>query len=83
MVHNAKPLWVEFKHIDESWNSNPGRKYAKFMRLLAERIPIELGSDRLPRNHTAEDVVQWLLEQAVKGENDVRYNYDWELTDTH
>jgi len=83
MVHDAKPLWVEIKHIDESWNSNPGHKYAKFMRLIAERIPLELGEGRVPRNHTAQDVVDWLLEQANKGDNDIRYNYDWELTDTH
>ena len=83
MVHNAKPLWVEIKHIDESWHSNPGHKYGKFMRLIAERIPLELGPDRLPRNQTAQDVIDWLLEQAYKGDNDIRYNYDWELTDTH
>lgn len=83
MVHNTKPLWIELKHLDESWHSNPGCKYSKFMQLIAERIPLELGSDRLPRNHTAQDVVEWLLEQAYKGDNDIRYNYDWELTDTH
>lgn len=83
MTKQVKPLWIEFKHIDESWNSNPGIKYAKFMRLIADRITTELGEGRVPRNHAASDVVEWLIEQAVKGENDVRYNYEWELTDTH
>ena len=66
MVHNVKPLWIQFKDLDESWHSNPGRKYAKFMRLIAERIPLELGEDRLPRHQTPQDIVDWLIEQAVK-----------------
>jgi len=33
--------------------------------------------------HTADDVIEWLVEQAHKGENDIRYNYTWQLTDTH
>ncbi len=69
------------KHLDESWHSNPGEKYAKFMRMIAERIPtelIEVDCNRRLRNETIHDVSNWLIEQAVKGENDVRYNYDWE-----
>jgi len=88
MTKEVNPLWVDIKHIDESWHSNPGNKYGKFFRLIAERIPTELkqglhSEDRIKRLHTTDDVVAWLLEQAVKGENDVRYNYDWQLTDTH
>jgi hypothetical protein len=88
MTKEVNPLWVDIKHIDESWHSNPGNKYGKFFRLIAERIPCELkqglhSEDRIKRLHTADDVVAWLLEQAIKGENDVRYNYDWQLTDTH
>ena len=88
MTKEVRPLWVDIKHIDESWHSNPGQKYGKFFRLIAERIPTELkqglhSEDRIKRLHTADDVVAWLLEQAVKGKNDVRYNYDWQLTDTH
>jgi hypothetical protein len=88
MTKEVNPLWVDIKHIDESWHSNPGNKYGKFFRLIAERIPTELkqglhSEDRIKRLHTANDVVAWLLEQAIKGENDVRYNYDWQLTDTH
>lgn len=75
----TRPLWIEMKHIDEGWNSNPGKKYGKFMRLIADRILTEENNNFVRRNYTAEDVVAWLVEQAVKGENDIRYNYDWEI----
>jgi len=69
------------KHLDESWHSNPGKKYSKFMRMIADRIKtelIEIDGIRKLRINTADDVVTWLEEQAMKGENDVRYNYDWD-----
>jgi hypothetical protein len=78
MEKKTIPLWMEMKHLDEAWHSNPGCKYAKFMRMIADRIPTEQNNDFVRRNHTAQDVVEWLIDQAVKGENDVRYNYDWE-----
>lgn len=78
MEKKTLPLWMEMKHLDESWHSNPGQKYAKFMRMIAARIPTEQTNDCFQRIHTPQDVVDWLLEQAIKGENDVRYNYDWE-----
>lgn len=80
---DARPLWMDIKQIDVSWHSNPGHKYGKFLRLIAERILSELGDDRLPRNHTAQDVVDWLLEQAEKGDNDIRYNYHWQIRNDH
>ena len=88
MTKDVKPLWIDIKHIDESWHSNPGNKYGKFFRLIAERIPSELKQgahleDRIKRLYTADEVCEWLIEQAVKGENDVRYNYDWQNTDTY
>ena len=88
MAEEVRPLWIDIKHIDESWHSNPGNKCGKIFRRIAERIPAELkeglhSCDRIKRLHTADDVVEWLIEQAVKGENDVRYNYDWQNTDTH
>jgi hypothetical protein len=88
MTKDVKPLWIDIKHIDESWHSNPGVKYGKFFRLIAERIPTELEQapdqgDLYQRIHTVEDVIDWLIDQAVKGENDIRYNYDWQNTDPH
>lgn len=88
MEDEIKPLWIDIKHIDESWYSNPGNKYGKFLRLIASRISTELKQglypeDRIKRLHTADEVCDWLIEQAIKGENDIRYNYDWQLTDTH
>ncbi len=86
MTDKTIPLWIEMKHLDESWHTNPGQKYAKFMRMIAARIPTELteiGGDLTERIRTVDDVLEWLEEQAFKGDNDVRYNYDWELTDTH
>jgi len=81
MEKKTLPLWMEMKHLDESWHSNPGQKYGKFMRMIAERITTELaevGGDLEIRMHIIDDVLTWLEEQAIKGENDVRYNYDWE-----
>lgn len=83
MSPDHRPLWVEIKKLEKTWYTNPGVRYASYLRLIAERIPAELGEERLPRNHTAQDVVDWLIEQAEKGEQDIRYNYPWELTDTH
>lgn len=83
MTKDVKPLWIEMKYIDESWNTNPGIRLGKFLRIIAERIPTELKEGRVPRLHTSQDVIDWLIEQAEKGENDVRYNYPWQLTDTH
>jgi hypothetical protein len=81
MAQTTNPLWVELKHLDESWHSNPGCKYAKMLRLIADRIPFELDDDHFIRHQTSQDVVKWLLEQAHKGDNDIRYNYPWENTD--
>lgn len=86
--NDVNPLWVDIKHIDESWYSNPGNKYGKFFRFIAERIATELKEgahpeDRIKRLYTADDVIEWLVEQAHKGENNIRYNYTWQLTDTH
>lgn len=81
MADKTIPLWMQMKHLDESWYSNPGQKYGQFMRMIADRIPTELtevGGDLTERIHTVDDVLDWLIEQAIKGENDVRYNYDWE-----
>lgn len=88
MTKETKPLWIDIKHIDESWHSNPGNKYGKFFRLIAERIPEELAQypdqgDLYKRLKTVDDVIDWLKEQAMKGENDIRYNYDWQNTDTN
>lgn len=83
MTTEVNPLWIDIKHIDESWHSNPGQKYAKFFKLIAERIPTELKEGRVPRLYTSQDVIDWLLEQAEKGDKDIRYNYAWQLTDTH
>lgn len=88
MSEEVRPLWIDIKHIDESWHSNPGNKCSKIFRRIAERIPAELKEglhpeNRIKRLHTADEVCEWLIEQAVKGENDVRYNYDWQNTDTH
>ncbi len=82
MDEQTIPVWIEFKRIDKSWNSNPGIKYGKFMRCLAERIPQEVLADGSPRIQTVDDVIEWLIEQAVKGETGVQYNYDWALTET-
>jgi hypothetical protein len=81
MEKKTLPLWIQMKHLDESWYSNPGQKYGQFMRMIADRISTELtevGGDLTERIHTVDDVLDWLIEQAIKGENDVRYNYDWE-----
>ena len=81
MADKTIPLWMQMKHLDEAWHTNPGEKYGKFMRMIAERITTELaevGGDLTIRMHTIEDVLAWLEEQAIKGDNDVRYNYDWD-----
>lgn len=84
MSHNdTRPLWVEFKKLDKLWYTNPGIKYGVYLRLIAERIATELDENKEHRMHTADDVIEWLIEQATKGENDIRYNYEWQLTDTH
>ena len=72
-----KPLWVEMYRIDKGSWTNPGIKYAHMLRLIADRIGQDYNEELNPRNHTAEQVSEWLEEQAIKGDNHYKCNYPW------
>lgn len=73
-----RPLWIEMYLIDKGRWSNPGVKYSKMLRLIADRIPKDYDDQWERRNHTADDVCEWLEDQAERGDNHDRYNYPWQ-----
>ena len=72
------PLWLEMYQIDKGKWTNPGIKFSKMLSLIADRIFKDYNDNWEQRNHTAEDVREWLLEQASKADKHERYNYTWQ-----